>query len=242
MTNNYQANGFYILRNLISESEISEILNTAKEIFRLGMGLSPATDRDFETCLYQYFEKDREGFINCGKQIQHMLALHRLGVSHKIIRELGLPFVNIATRPVMFFNNRRLAEKDVYHTVPAHQDAYSIGGSLDSMVVWIPLINVTKDLGALQVVPGSHAKGLLTSGSLEGFGLVDCFKDEDFITVEMRAGDALFFSSYLVHRSGNNTTDSIRWSAHFRYNSMLDSDFQKRKFPHPYIYKPISKT
>jgi ectoine hydroxylase-related dioxygenase (phytanoyl-CoA dioxygenase family) len=83
--------------------------------------------------------------------------------------------------------------------------------------------------------------GLMTSSVVEGFGMVDRFKDGDFISVEMGVGDVIFFSSYLVHRSGNNSTDSIRWSANFRYNDVDDVCFIARKFPHPYIYKPADK-
>ena len=111
----------------------------------------------------------------------------------------------------------------------------------DSTVVWVPLIDVTKNLGTLQVVPRSHTEGLVTIKSEEGFGIVNKYKDNDFISIELSKGDALFFSSCLVHRSGINITDSIRWSSHFRYNNMEDSDFIKRQYPHPYIYKPSSK-
>jgi len=47
-----------------------------------------------------------------------------------------------------------------------------------------------------------------------------------------------FFSTLLVHRSGNNVTESIRWSCHFRYNNLLDKSFIQRGYPHPFTYKP----
>jgi ectoine hydroxylase-related dioxygenase (phytanoyl-CoA dioxygenase family) len=116
-----------------------------------------------------------------------------------------------------------------------------MGGSEDAIVVWFPLTNVTRELGALEVVPGSHTRGLLTSRFLEGFGLVDCYEDKDFVSVPLGMGDALFFNSYLVHRSGNNVTDNIRWSCHFRYNNLDDTTFINKKYPHPYIYTPTTK-
>lgn len=243
----YKKDGFLIAKNLVPMSTISQIRSDAINIFKKQLsrlGYSSDTYEEFEQQLYKFFQEDQEAFINCGKQIQHLVSLHKLSLSNHVldvVKQLGLTNINIATRPVLFFNHPKLATNDVYHTVPAHQDAKSMGGSLDSIVVWFPLVNVDENLGALQVVPRSHTYGLMTSSVLEGFGLVDKYTNKDFISVPLNVGDALFFSSYLVHRSGNNVTDTIRWSCHLRYSNLDDQDFINRKYPHPYIYKPITK-
>jgi ectoine hydroxylase-related dioxygenase (phytanoyl-CoA dioxygenase family) len=46
-------------------------------------------------------------------------------------------------------------------------------GSLDSVVAWAPLADLTPELGPLEVIPGSHLDGLVTSEVVEGFGKVD---------------------------------------------------------------------
>ena len=58
------------------------------------------------------------------------------------------------------------------------------------------------------------------------------------VPIEVEVGDALFFSAFLLHQSGTNVTDSIRWSCHFRYNNLQEPTFIDRGFPHPYIYRP----
>jgi len=243
----YKNCGYFIAKNLVSMATIVEIRNDAINVFKrqLGrLGYHPRNDEDFERDLYRFFKEDQEAFINCGKHIQHLISLHKLSLSNHVLdalRALGLTAVNSCTRPVMFFNSKHLATNDIYHTVPAHQDAKSMDGSADAVVVWFPLINVDKKLGALQVVPGSHTHGLMTSSVVEGFGMVNRYKDEDFIAVELNVGDGLFFNSYLAHRSGANSTESIRWSCHLRYNNLDDASFIERKFPHPYIYKPMTK-
>jgi phytanoyl-CoA hydroxylase len=73
---------------------------------------------------------------------------------------------------------------------------------------------------------------------VNSFGKVDSFTDADFVAVEVEQGDVLFFSSFLVHRSGTNVTESIRWSCHFRYNNLAEETFIDRGYPHPYLYKP----
>jgi len=181
--------------------------------------------------------------MNCGKHIQHLASLHRLGTEPKILeylQKLGMTFPNICTRPVLFFNQKKLATEDVYHTVPPHQDWSSMQGSTDSVVVWVPLTDINRDLGALKVVPGSHKNGLQAIAVYESFGIVDSQnsqKEYNFIDVGAETGDALFFSSFLIHQSGLNTTDKIRWSCHFRYNNMDEPSFVERGYPHPYLYK-----
>jgi ectoine hydroxylase-related dioxygenase (phytanoyl-CoA dioxygenase family) len=154
---------------------------------------------------------------------------------------IGLQFPNISTRPVLFFNSRNLATKEVYWRVFAHQDWRSMQGSLNSVVVWLPLGDIDRKLGALEIVPGSHRQGLLTSEVVERFGKVDGFDDAQFQSIEVQQGDALFFSAFLVHRSGTNSTESVRWSCHFRYNDLAEETFVERGYPHPYVYQPAEE-
>jgi ectoine hydroxylase-related dioxygenase (phytanoyl-CoA dioxygenase family) len=112
-------------------------------------------------------------------------------------------------------------------------------GSLDSVVVWLPLIDIERRLGALEVYPGSHKWGLLEADMVDGYGHVRSELDKaKLVSVEVQRGDALFFSSLLVHQSGRNVSQSIRWSCHFRYNNLCEPTFIDRRFPHPYLYKP----
>ena len=205
---------------------------------------APPTGRQLEQALFRFFRDDVGRFANCGKQIQHLVSLHRLSLDARILdllRGLGLAFPNISTRPVLYFNSRHLATKEVYWRVFAHQDWRSMQGSLNSVVVWVPLHDINRSLGALEVVPESHRLGLLTTEVVERFGKVDQFADTDFQSIEVEQGDLLVFSSFLVHRSGTNSTDSIRWSCHFRYNDLADATFIERGYPHAYVYHPVDE-
>jgi ectoine hydroxylase-related dioxygenase (phytanoyl-CoA dioxygenase family) len=115
-------------------------------------------------------------------------------------------------------------------------------GSLDSVVVWVPLVRIDRALGALEVLPGSHKAGLRPAEMTDGYGLIAAPIDASaFVPVEVAKGDALVFSTFLVHQSGFNTADAIRWSCHFRYNNLREPTFIERGLPHPYIYKPASE-
>lgn len=240
--NYYDENGYLVIRNLLSTSELDKIKKDAEEIFLFQIGRHNLGAENFEEALYQLFKVCPQTIINCGKHIQHLISLHKLSLNEKLIdwvKHLGLDFPNITTRPVLFFHNKNLAKEEIFYKIPGHQDFYSMQHSLNSIIIWIPLINVNKDLGTLEVVPKSHKNGLLTTKVQESFGLVETFKDEDYVSLEMSKGDVLFFSSFLVHRSGNNITENIRWSANFRFGDMAEEDFINRNYPHPYIYKSV---
>jgi phytanoyl-CoA hydroxylase len=244
----YRENGFVLLKGFFPKEEIARIYDDAKEIFALQMvrcGLVDSTrlaKEEFESGMYRLFQVDLRSFTNCGKQAQHLISLHRLSLDQRIIEklsDLNLEFPNISTRPVLYFNSERLAKKEVYWRLSAHQDWRSMQGSLDSVVVWLPLVDIGKELGALEVIPGSHRLGLLEAEIVDGYGKLRGGVDESNATpVEVEAGDALFFSTFLVHRSGTNATGSIRWSCHFRYNNLYETTFIERGYPHPYIYRP----
>jgi len=239
--------GYHIERALFDKSEIQDILSASKDIFefqfrRYGIRVpTKADEAGWLVAMRELFELDFLTFSNCGKHAQHLVELHRLSLDNRILdlsKNLGITYPNICTRPVLYFNHRDLAKEEVYWKVLAHQDWRSMQGSLNAQVVWLPLVDIPNELGALQVIPGSHHLGLLTDRVVSGFGAVDSFKDSDFISVPLNQGDALFFSSLLVHRSGSNDVDRIRWSCHFRYNDMNESTFVERGFPSPYVYKP----
>lgn len=244
----YRENGYVLVKGFFPREAIVQIRNEAKEIFiaqmrRHGIVQGDAlSENAFEGGMFRLFETDLATFVNCGKQAQHLISLHRLSLSEPVVEALkflGLAFPNVSTRPLLYFNSRRLAKKEVYWRLNLHQDWRSMQGSLDAVVLWLPLIDIDRRLGALEVIPGSHITGLLESEMTDGYGHIHTTKNlPEPVAVEVEVGDALFFSAFLVHQSGTSSTDSIRWSCHFRYNNLEESTFVERGYPHPYIYRP----
>jgi phytanoyl-CoA hydroxylase len=244
----FKKNGFILIRDFFQKNEINNLRRRVKEVFAIQMKrvLNFEVDIDdevnFEKSIYRFFELDLDAFMCCGKQVQQLISLHNLGTDSKItgiLKELGLEFPIISVRPSMLFNSRYLAKKEEYWKLGAHQDWRSSQGSLDSITVWFPLVDADAAIGALQVIPESHKLGLLESESVSYYGkIIDDFSDENYLQLEFEIGDVLLFSSFLVHRSGINCTESIRWSVQLRYNNLAEPTFIERGFPNPFIYKP----
>lgn len=125
----------------------------------------------------------------------------------------------------------------------AHQDYPTHQGSANSVTIWIPLHDVSSRNGTIEVVPGSHLEGYIQKdstsginefvkpGALKKLDSYDLTKVSGFIPVDMKFGQCLIFSQFLLHRSGfNSTKDTIRFSIQFRLNDLANKDFAKRKF------------
>jgi phytanoyl-CoA hydroxylase len=228
-------------------SDVENVRDEAKDVFLRQMRQASIIDgnnpskHEFEAAMARFFQENAAAFMNAGKVCQHLISLHRLSLAEPLLRQLhdlGLEVPVICTRPVIYFNTRKLARTEAYYKTPPHQDWRSMQGSLNAMVVWIPLVDIDEPLGALRVIPGSHREGLCESQPDEWYRHIEGVSDGDFLSVEVRAGDALFFSAFLIHASGDNTTDAIRWSCHFRYNDLAEMTYVARNYPSPYVYKP----
>jgi phytanoyl-CoA hydroxylase len=237
-----EQNGFVILKNFFDKEYIQTLRQKAENIFKIQFKRFNYNG-EFQENMIRLFNEHESIFINCGKIIQSgLLELYKLPVEDKLINEiknLGLEFPNLCTRPVLYFNHPKLAKEEVYYKTPPHQDWSSMESSMDSVVVWVPLVDVNKENGSLIIYPNTHKLGILPFKISGGFTTVETVGEG--IQTELEIGDIVIFSTLLIHESGDILNDTIRWSCHYRYTNMLDSDFIERGFPNPYIYKPITK-
>lgn len=106
-----------------------------------------------------------------------------------------------------------------------HQDDFYVGGNARELTVWIPLQDTFAHTGALSVMKGSHANGAIPHVYPIGKKTIPTgIFDAPINIAEMDYGDALFFSSFLVHSSNLNVSDKIRYSIQLRYSSKTAGD------------------
>jgi phytanoyl-CoA hydroxylase len=238
----FKENGYLILRNFFSAEYINLIKEQSEKIFQIQFDRFGYKDT-FTNNIIKLFEEQNEIFINCGKIIQTgLIELYKLPLEKKLINKiktLGLSFPNLCTRPVLFFNHPKLAKEEFYYKTPPHQDWSSMLSSLDSVVVWVPLVDVNEENGSIVIWPKTHKLGPLPYNSVGGFASVKI--EGETIQPKLNVGDIVIFSTLLVHSSGEITNNTIRWSCHYRFTNMEEIDFIKRGFPNPYVYKPITK-
>ena len=235
--------GYVIFRNFINKEDLINLKTLAGDIFDIQAKHFGYTNHTLKEQMINLFQNHEEVFKNCGKLIQTgLLPLYDLALNYNLlqsIKKLGIKFPLMCTRPVLFFNHPQLAASPEYYMTPKHQDWPSMEASQNSLVVWVPLVDVNKENGSIIIYPGSHKQGVLPFTSVGGFGTVEY--EGESIQPEMEVGDIAIFSTKLVHESGPILNDTIRWSCHFRYTDMMEQDFIERGYPSLYQYVPITK-
>lgn len=116
---------------------------------------------------------------------------------------------------------------------PWHQDySYNLA-SRPTVTAWMPLLDITNDMGPLTIVPGSHhfhyPVEVNESDRYAKLTDVDINDLEaNAITVTPKVGEVLFFHQLLLHRSGSNQSDRARWVLNARWASLDDPAFTER--------------
>lgn len=98
--------------------------------------------------------------------------------------------------------------------LPWHQDRWRALDRDPLVTVWTALDDATAASGALEVIPGSHRRGVLNpahpSAFLSNAQQADCDGNAGRTLLDSRAGDVWLLHNWLLHRSGVNETDNPR--------------------------------
>jgi hypothetical protein len=110
---------------------------------------------------------------------------------------------------------------DVKHATPLHQDYHTQIGSLNGVVIWVPLTDVTLDMGPLIFYPGSDKLGIQKIKLVENQSLStdleldispEILDSLSPLQPEVKAGTAVIINYLLLHKSGQNHSSKNRWS------------------------------
>lgn len=244
--------GFVVVPNIISLNDINNIF---KAIFHLlekfsperaknCSGEKPWLDLKFHQELGKLQELEPRKFSKLYDSLQTLSIVQRIGNSEKILKiasellkksDEPLSWINLSNTPVLF---RMDEPRKNSHTLDWHQERVSYKQNDDGkngLVIWIPLQNVNKEKGTLDVCVGSHKDGFMepthsgTYGNIQDTKkflsneIAENYKQQ---SIEMNAGDALFVSMLVIHKSGNmDNANKFRLTATMRIHNTYSSDF-----------------
>lgn len=217
----YERDGFLKLGKVLSDEELSALQTRIDDIM---LGNAPV---DYARLLMQLDSKDG-AYENAGEQsnghkgatldyrkIQNLefdplfLEFMQKPIFQEICAHVYGENVPIAAFRGMFMN--KPAGKGTL--LPWHQDRWNHLDRDPLITVWTALDPATKANGCVEIVAGSHKKGLLNSAHGSGF-LTSEQADEasqgptEF--VELEPGEAVLLHNWLLHRSDVNRSDIAR--------------------------------
>ena len=245
----YRRDGFVVIPGLFEAQLRRQVLGDIVQTFRLraedlGLHLPAGPDHEaFSELVAGLFARDIPAYVAAAKLTQHLASVHRMGLAPELmatVGALGLALPSISTRPVIHYMADRLKIPGGYQKTPPHQDWRSVQGSVDGITVWTPLYDVGLDDYPLEIIPGSHVRGLLDSvPDMPNYRVpAEHYSEADFQPLELKAGDAVIFSAFLLHRTGEAGGERVRVSLSFRFNNVAEPHFVRRNYPNPYLYRP----
>jgi ectoine hydroxylase-related dioxygenase (phytanoyl-CoA dioxygenase family) len=212
----YNRDGYVIIRNFLNNDEVKKLYAIATEddmMRKHSFDLNDQAGKKTKLALWYKPGNDAYGLLSKSERIINSVDKLMEGDS-----------------AVCHFHSKLMQkEPKVGGAWEWHQDygywyknEFLFPGQMISVMVAITGAN--KENGCLQVIKGTHKMGRIEHGfSGEQVGAsqhyVDlALKTQEIIYVEIKAGDALFFHSNLLHRSEANLSDNSRWSLISCYN------------------------
>jgi phytanoyl-CoA hydroxylase len=123
--------------------------------------------------------------------------------------------------------------------LPWHQDGGDFWGvdRAPTLQIWTALDDAPVEAGCVEVVPGSHLRGLATP---KGGTIPEAMLEEDFragrvLKLPARAGESILIHNHLWHRSGANTTGLRRSALSICYMNAATRCLRKRRAPRQFI-------
>ena len=127
-----------------------------------------------------------------------------------ICRRVYGPSAGIAIYRAMFMN--KPARKGTW--LPWHQDRWTQLDRDPTITIWTALDPATVANGCVQIIPGSHAGGLVNRDHPSGFLTEEQARklapQEKVVFLELAPGEAVLLHNHLLHASDVNATDTPR--------------------------------
>lgn len=218
----YERDGYLNLGKVLSDEDLTALQQRINDIMlgtadvdynRLLMQLDSATGK-YEDAGVQ--SRGHKGATLAYRKIQDLEhdPLFRAYMERPIFREICAhvhgPETPIACFRAMFMN--KPARQGTL--LPWHQDRWSNLDRDPLITIWTALDPATVANGCVQVIPGSHKRGLINPDHPSGFVTPEqaavYAPDSEAVYVELEPGEVVLLHNWLLHRSDTNATDVSR--------------------------------
>ena len=257
----FEDNGFYIAKNIVKENQIANILENVCEVY---FKINPSSkflkekkpwDNDlFHQEIIKFRDENSNEFSEVYDSSQSSIPVIQLVTSERI-SEIAAILLRCKLIDLSQFGNmvRMDTPNDVRNKTAWHQEMQFARNP--GLVLWIPLVEITDDIGPLHILEKSHLDGEITIEGHENSDyttsrvskceipekILEKYKEK---AIKINKGDALFFDNMLIHGSGDNTSKRIRFTCQIRFGNSMSNEFAafrpSRDF-NPYAMKKLGR-
>ena len=261
----YTKNGFAIVKNIVPAQRINSLLENIFNLFckystdcqELKNMDKPWNTELFHKKLIEFRQKDPESFGAIYDSLKTSLTLTQLITDNKVV-DFVAKFLKIKPSDLSISEPmcRLDVPNDKRNTLDWHQERSFFPqnrNGLNGLVCWIPLTDITEEMGPMHISPRSHAEGQLklsnktkknTSYTTQIPVPEEFVSKYEDLVVRANAGDVVFFNMLLFHRSGQNISNKVRLATQGRFHTSTADDFipfDLINYYNPFIKQKLEK-
>jgi len=201
----FDRDGFVVLHKVFEAEVLAQMRQTLVDIVEYA-------EQGLEDPFIKYYLKHRADQGVLYDLLQRHPEFHEMARNPRVLDALEAV---LGPDIFLYENSVVYKPKGRQNGVPYHQDFISRPNEPVKYIAWMAVDRVTKESGALKVLPGSHKGGFGKWYRVHGethHDRIDTssldFRNE--MHIELEPGDVLIFNQLVVHGSDEMHTDSLR--------------------------------
>jgi len=227
----YEADGCVTV-DLGLADRLRAIRNRFIEIFSIvaeSRGVPPIRDTRSVIALYH---EHREIWVTAWSSLHRLPEVQALTGEPVILELIGKLGIAMPALSFPVYVRAHMTSDSSRRGTHLHQDYPYNLGSRNSITVWIPLQDTGPGMGSLRIARGSHKQGLVPNDA----GIITGFPEDQLETTSVKLGQVMAFSQFLVHKSGYNRLNDVRFSILCRYTDLADAEYIERGYPYNFDF------
>ncbi len=235
---NFEKEGFCLTPNLIDKDLIFKIHG---ELLRIGMILDPESKFfDINEMWNHYRMINRNAAGKIYNAFKYLHAVKKLALSNEIEKILKKEF-SLKMPSLVDINCRIDSAGEDKYLFDWHQDYWFSVCSKNSIVIWIPIVDLTPETGGLEIIGNNQTQGKIfktkpRTGDYNSYADAIILDEEinQFKSIQINSmliGDALIFKFNVLHKSLPVTSENqSRFTIQLRYADFEDNEFINHQY------------